>query len=399
MNLRLLSFVDSRENVSHVQAPAGGIHGQPAFEQVFTLSPDAISSSVQESQKGDAQRVHPNDRLQSGLCSPLPEWILPVRQYTAEDAAALEHLAELLDGLCSKLLKAEIPLVLPQLRQDGILEISDACAQHLLEVSPATIDRLLARRRPRAKGRRGFTRPGRTWLKARIPVRTFAERTACEPGWLDLDLVDHSGGNASGEFAHTLDMVDEFSQWIEPRAVRTKAEQLILEQLALTRVDLPFVLHGIHSDTGGEFINRQLYDYCGCERLTFTRSRAGKKNDNPQVEQKNYSVVRRLVGYGRYDTERQVQQLNAIYAVARLYINFFKPVVKLQSKERTGSKVKRIYDEPKTPYQRLLDCPSLGEEAKQTLRETYRQLHLGELKAELDRRLTALKPSPPFGGH
>jgi hypothetical protein len=321
---------------------------------------------------------------------------LRARYYTAEDAAALEHLSELLDGLCSKLLKAEIPLVLPQLRQDGTLVISDLCAQHLLEISPATIDRLLRQRRPKAKGRRGFTRPGKSWLKARIPVRTFAERNAAEPGWLDLDLVDHSGGNERGEFAHTLDMVDEYSQWMEPRAMRTKAEKLVLQQLACMRVDLPFRLLGIHSDTGGEFINRQLYDYCKHEPLGFTRSRAGKKNDNPQVEQKNYSVVRRLVGYGRYDTERQVQQLNALYAVARLYVNFFKPVMKLQSKHRLGSKVKRIYDQPKTPYQRLLDCPSLDEEAKQMLRQTYQGLHLSALKAELDRRMAALKPSAPF---
>lgn len=317
------------------------------------------------------------------------------RYYTPEDAAALEHLWELLDELCSKLLKAAIPVVLPQLRQDGALKISETCAKHLLQISPASMDRLLAHRRPKGKRRHGMTKPG-TWLKTHIPVRTFAERKATEPGWLDLDLVDHCGGNASGEFAHTLDMVDEYSQWVELRAVRTKAEQLVLEQFTRARVELPFPLRGIHSDTGGEFINRQLYDYCGREHLTFTRSRAGKKNDNPQVEQKNYSVVRRLVGYGRYETQKQVRQLNELYAVARLYINFFKPVMKLVSKQREGSKVKRVYDEPKTPYQRLLDCPTLSAEAKRQLRATYKRLNLAKLKAELDRRMAALKPSRPF---
>ncbi len=315
--------------------------------------------------------------------------------YTPEDAAALEHLWELLDELCSKLLKAAIPMVLPQLRQEGTLSISETCAEHLLEISSSSIDRLLAHRRSTGKRRHGLTKPG-TWLKTHIPVRTFAERTATEPGWLDLDLVNHCGGNESGEFAHTLDMVDAYSQWVELRAVRTKAEKLVLEQFALARVELPFPLRGIHSDTGGEFINRQLYDYCGREKLTFTRSRAGKKNDNPQVEQKNYSVVRRLVGYGRYDTEKQVRQLNELYAVARLYINFFKPVMKLVSKQRKGSKVKRVYDEPKTPYQRLLDCPTLSPDAKRQLRATYKRLNLAKLKAELDRRMAALKPSRPF---
>lgn len=125
------------------------------------------------------------------------------RYYTPEDAAAVLHLWELLDGMCSKLLVVEIPLVLPQLRRDGELDISEQCAEHLLTISPATIDRLLAKRRPRRKHRRGLTKPGT--LKTQISVRTFAERQASEPGFLDMDTVDHSGGNASGEFAYTLD--------------------------------------------------------------------------------------------------------------------------------------------------------------------------------------------------
>ncbi len=317
------------------------------------------------------------------------------RYYTAEDAAALEHLSELLDWMCSKLLKAEIPLVLPGLRQDGTLEITDTCAQHLLEMSPATIDRLRARRRPKGKHRRGFTKPG-TLLKYRIPVRTWAERNPAVPGYLEVDLVDHSGGRASGEFAYTLDMADSFSQWIEPRAVRTKAQQLVLDELQCARVDLPFPLRGLHSDSGSEFINDQLYRYCKGERLKFTRGRAGKKNDNARVEQKNWSVVRHLVGYGRYATQSQVDQLNGVYAAARLYINFFKPVMKLKARRRVGSKIKRIYDDPKTPYQRLLDCPALETSAKRKLRAIYASLSLSQLKAELDRRIAALKPSPAF---
>ncbi len=317
------------------------------------------------------------------------------RYYTAEDAAALEHLSELLDWMCSKLLKAEIPLVLPGLRADGSLDISETCARHLLEMSPATIDRLRRSRRPKGKHRHGFTKPG-TLLKYRIPVRTFAERNPALPGYLDVDLVDHSGGNASGEFAYTLDMADAFSQWIEPRAVRTKAQKFVLEELQCARLDLPFPLLGIHSDSGGEFINDQLYRYCKTEQLKFTRSRAGKKNDNPRVEQKNWSVVRHLVGYGRYETQKQVDQLNAVYDVARLYVNFFKPVMKLKAKRRVGSKVKKIYDDPKTPYQRLLDCPTLSRAEKAKLKAIYASLSLSKVKAELDRRLAALKPSRTF---
>ncbi len=317
------------------------------------------------------------------------------RYYTAEDAAALEHLSDLLDWMCSKLLRAEIPLVLPSLRADGTLEISDTCAQHLLEMSPATIDRLRARRRPKGKHRRGFTKPG-TLLKSRIPIRPWAERNPKVPGYLDVDLVDHSGGNASGEFAYTLDLADAFSQWIGPRAVRTKAQQHVLDELQCARLDLPFTVLGIHSDSGSEFINDQLYRYCKAEHLRFTRSRAGKKNDNARVEQKNWSVVRHLVGYGRYQTQAQVDQLNAVYAAACVYINFFKPVLKLKAKRRVGSKVKRIYDEPKTPYQRLMECKGLSPADKRKLKAWYASLSLSQAKAELDRRLAALKPSRPF---
>jgi len=317
------------------------------------------------------------------------------RYYTAEDAAALEHLSDLLDWMCSKLMKAAIPLVLPGLREDGTLDISETCAQHLLEMSPATIDRLRARRHPKGKHRRGFTKPG-TLLKYRIPVRPFAERNAAVPGYLDVDLVDHSGGNASGTFCFTLDMADAFSQWIEPRAVLTKAQKFVLDELQCARLDLPFPLLGIHSDSGSEFINDQLYRYCHAEHLQFTRSRAGKKNDNARVEQKNWSVVRHFVGYGRYETQAQVKQLNAVYAVVRLYINFFKPVMKLQAKRRIGSKVKKIYDDPKTPYQRLIECETLSRADKQKLTATYKSLRLSKVKAELDRQLAALKPSRTF---
>ena len=317
------------------------------------------------------------------------------RYYTAEDAAALEHLSELLDWMCSKLMKAAIPLALPGLRDDGTLDISEPCAQHLLEMSPATIDRLRARRRPKGKHRRGFTKPG-TLLKYRIPVRTFAERNAPVPGYMDVDLVDHSGGNASGTFCFSLDMADAFSQWIEPRAVLTKAQKFVFAELQCARLDLPFPLLGIHSDSGAEFINDQLYRYCQAEHLKFTRGRAGKKNDNARVEQKNWSVVRHFTGYGRYETQEQVKQLNAVYAMVRLYVNFFKPVVKLQAKRRVGSKVKKIYDDPKTPCQRLLECEVLSRADKHKLEAMFKSLSLSKVKTELDKRLATLKPTRTF---
>jgi hypothetical protein len=262
-------------------------------------------------------------------------------------------------------------------------------------MSAATIDRLRARRRPKGKHRRGFTKPG-TLLTYRIPIRTLAERNAPGAGYVDVDLVDHSGGKASGTFCCTLDIADAFSQWIEPRAVLTQAQKFVLEELQWVRLDLPFTLLGIHSDSGSEFINDQLYRYCQAEQLKFTRSRAGKKNDNTRVEQKKWSVVRHFTGYGRYETQPQVKQLNAVDARVRLYVNFFKPVVKLQAKRRLGSKVKKVYDNPPTPCQRLLACESLSRADKQKLEALFKRLSLSKINAELDRRLAALKPSRTF---
>lgn len=313
------------------------------------------------------------------------------RYYTPEDAAALLHLWELLDGMCSQLLVVEIPLGLPQLRRDGELDSSEQCAEHLLTLSPATIERLLAKQRPRGKRRRGLTKPGT--LKAQVPVRTLAERPASAPGFLDMDTVDHSGGNASGEFAYTLDTVDAYSQWGAMGAIYGKGQQTVLDELQRFRLTLPFPLRGLHSDSGAEFINAHLKRYCDVERLRFTRGRAGKKNDNAWIEHKNWSVVRRWIGYGRYDTRQQVEQRNRLYALLVLYINFFKPVPKLLAKPRVGSKVKKVYDEPKTPYQRLMECPTLDPVFKQSLQATYECLRVAELKRELDRLVAQLKPS------
>jgi hypothetical protein len=159
---------------------------------------------------------------------------------------------------------------------------------------------------------------------------------------------------------------------------------------------LPFPLLGIDSDNGSEFINDELIRYCDDEHLTFTRGRVGRKNDNPYIEQKNWSVVRRLVGSLRYDTQRQVDQLNALYAVYRLYVNHFLPVTKLVRKVRQGRRVKKIYDDPKTPYQRVLDSPLVGKPQKRQLRAIHAHLDVVELRRELDRKLDALNPSHPW---
>jgi hypothetical protein len=306
-------------------------------------------------------------------------------QYGAEEADALATLAELFDDICSKRLRVAMDVELPRLYQAKSLRISATCYKNLLRVSPATMDRLRARHRPRQGQRRGFTKPG-TLLKQRIPVRTWADWSEDRPGFCEIDLVDHSGGQISRgrEHAWTLCFTDVKTGWTECVAVRNKAQVHVFAAIRRTRQRLPFPLLGIDSDTGSEFINNQLYRYCLQEKITFTRGRSGRRNDNAYVEQKNWSVVRRAVGYWRYDNPAQLELLDRLYVRLHLYVNFFLPVVKLQEKVRFGSKVKRIYDEPQTPYARVLSNPSVSEEDKTELREAYGYLDLIELRRAID---------------
>ncbi len=173
-------------------------------------------------------------------------------------------------------------------------------------------------------------------------------------------------------------------------AVPNKAQIHVFAAIQQVRQRLPFPLQGVDSDNGAEFINDQLVRYCNQERITFTRGRAGHKNDNAHVEQKNWSIVRRTVGYYRYDTPEQLQLLNTLYALLRLYGNFFLPVMKLKEKIRVGSKVKRIYDEPQTPYARVLTSPHVSQEDKAQLREAYGHLDLVSLRLQINQVLDQL---------
>jgi hypothetical protein len=201
-----------------------------------------------------------------------------------------------------------------------------------------------------------------------------------------MDLVDHSGGLIirGADHAWTLCFTDVKTAWTECVAVPNKAQVHVFAAIGRVRQRLPFPLRGIDSDNGSEFINDQLYRYCLREKITFTRGRAGKKNDSAYVEQKNWSVVRRAVGYHRYDTPEQLELLNRLYAVMHFYVNFFLPVMKLKEKTRQGSKVKRVYDKPQTPYARVLASPDVSEEYKAELRQTYDLLDLVDLRRQIN---------------
>jgi hypothetical protein len=314
------------------------------------------------------------------------------RIYLAEDKRAVLWLAELFDQIGSKRLRVAMDAELQGLYQQQHLRVSAACWQRLQAISPSTMDRFRCTDRRPAKRRRGGTKPG-TLLKHQIPIRTFADWDDKRPGFTELDLVQHDGGNPSGFFACTLDVTDVCTGWTEMRAVPTKAQTHVFSALEHIRAQLPFPLLGIDSDNGQEFINDQLLRYCQQEHITFTRGRVGRKNDNPFVEQKNWSVIRRLVGDLRFDTERQVDQLNTLYAVYRLYVNHFIPVTKLVAKVREGNKVKRVFDEPKTPYQRVLDSPQVSDTDKRKLRALHAKLDVVQLKRQIDEMMEALTPS------
>jgi len=314
-------------------------------------------------------------------------------QYTAEDAQAVLALADLFDGICSKRLRVAMDSELPRLRAKELLPVSLECYKRLLRISSATMDRLRTRYGRRVGRSRGFTKPG-TLLKHQIPVRTWAQWSEDRPGFCEMDLVDHSGGNPRGDHAWTLDFTDVKTGWTECAAVPNKAQRYVFYAIKKVRVRLPFPLLGVDSDNGSEFINDELYRYCLQEQITFTRSRPGRKNDNSFVEQKNWSVVRRAVGYQRYDTPAQTLLLNRLYNVMHFYVNFFLPVTKLVSKERQGSKVKKVYDEPQTPYARVLASPDVSEEIKDDLRATYQALDVVHLRRLLDDLLDQLCALP-----
>ena len=307
------------------------------------------------------------------------------RLYDETVLDSLKEIWAIMDCICGKRLVAILPEVIPILEQHREIVLNTVIRKKLLSISATTIDRLLAaeRRKWMLRGRCG-TRPG-TLLKHQIPIRTFADWNEKQAGFVEIDLVGHDGCDASGDYCQTLDVTDVASGWTETEAVINKAQVWVFDALKSIRAHQPFPLMGIDSDNGSEFINNHLLRYCLQEKITFTRGRSGKKNDGCFVEQKNYSVVRRAVGYARYDSAAQLRLLNELYGYLRLYTNYFQPVMKLLSKERNGAKVKKKHDVPKTPYQRLMDMPDISPKIKQRLKSEYATLNPAQLKREITR--------------
>jgi hypothetical protein len=310
---------------------------------------------------------------------------LKPRYYDEAVIQELIKLWQLLDYLCGKRLVAILPELIAKLERFGELRLARSTKEKLLRISAATVDRLLqGERRKHQLRRRSHTKPG-TLLKHQIPIRTFAEWDEQQPGFAEIDLVAHDGGLALGDFCQTLDLTDICTGWTELAAVPNKAQVWVFEAIQEIRARLPFPLLGLDSDNGSEFINGELLRYCQQQRITFTRARPYRKNDNCYVEQKNYSVVRQTVGYQRFDTAAELLVLKQLYAKLRLYTNFFQPTMKLKSKARLGSRVKKSYYAPQTPYQRVLAAEQVTTAAKKKLRQQYRLLNPAALKREIDK--------------
>ena len=282
-------------------------------------------------------------------------------------------------------LKALLPLWLPWARRR--LRLRPAMEQQLQAISPRQIDRRLAPHRRQLKKRRyGWTKPG-SLLKHHITLRTDRWDVAV-PGFTEIDLVAHCGSLGDGEFVHSLNVTDIHTTWVETAAVLGKSQVAVQAALEEVRQALPFRLRGIDSDNGSEFINQHLWDYCQAQEIQFTRGRPYKKDDNAHIEQKNWTHVRKLLGYVRYDSPAAHAAIHTLYRhELRLFQNLFLPSVKLLRKERVGSRVRRRYEAPRTPLDRVLACPEIRPAVTAQLRRQRDGLDPFALAQAIDQQL------------
>jgi len=312
----------------------------------------------------------------------------PPRRYGPEVVTVLKRIWLAAEQMCSKRLKAALPLWLPHYeRKYGALP--EATRQRVLALSPATMDRLLKPIRAKS-GRKGLsgTRPG-TLLRQQIPIQT-QPWDITQPGFLEADTVAHCGNSLAGSFIWSLTFTDIYSGWTENRAVWNKGSAGVLAQIQDIEEQLAFPLLGFDSDNGSEFLNHHLWRYFAQRPapVAFTRSRPYRKNDNAHVEQKHWTHVRQLFGYDRFDRPQMLDPMNRLYAQEwSLLQNYFCPSMKLKSKERLGARYRRCYESPRTPYERLLACDQIAPQAKQRLQQTFASLDPFALKKGIERQL------------
>lgn len=309
--------------------------------------------------------------------------------YSGKVVQALAQIWEIYGHICSKRLQPFLPEAIKVLERCQEIELSKDTKILLLKISSASIDRCLRPIRIKSPHGLSTTKPG-SLLKKSIAVRTFTKWDEEQPGFMEIDLVAHCGNTTQGQYLNTLTCTDVCTGWTDVTALPHRSQEAVSEAIHLMCQRLPFPLLGIDSDNGSEFINDLLYRYCLDEKITFTRSRPYKKNDQAHVEQKNWSVVRHTVGYDRWETEQELTLLESIYDELRPYINFFQPSFKLVAKERIGIQTFKRYDTAQTPYQRILERKDISLEAKARLMNLYVQLNPAELRRRIDQNTAKL---------
>ena len=292
---------------------------------------------------------------------------------------ALRKAWEATNHICSKRLAPFLAELVPILEQHRELALTGEVREAVLGLRPSTIDRLLRPYRRVPKRRPGGHPATVASIRRQIPIRTSGEWKGATPGSVQADLVEHCGESASGFYLYTLTVVDVRSGWTECRPVWGKGMDRVRAGLHRIRQNLPMEVTELHTDNGGEFVNRPLAAYCRDEGIRFTRGRPYRKNDQAYVEQRNW-IVRQAVGYERYSTREAYQLMEQLYSYQRLYLNFFQPVRKIVSRERVGAHVRKRYDEAATPYQRLLRAGGVDRHSAKKLAQLYRTLNPAKLQ-------------------
>ncbi|MGI8677749.1 MAG: integrase catalytic domain-containing protein [Jatrophihabitans sp.] len=329
-------------------------------------------------------RNHARKALRAALT---PKMVRPRKprepRYGNEVVTALAFCWAVLGAPTGKRLAPIMDELVPRLRRFRELMITDEIACALIAMSPATMDRRLGGDRAKMQLRgRSHTKPG-SLLKSQIPIRTWADWDDAVPGFVEIDLVGHEGGNAVGDHCYTLTVTDIATGWTENRSVRNKARRWVIAALEEIAMIMPFPIIGVDSDNGSEFINHHLLDWCTRRQITFTRSRPGNGNDGAHVEQKNWAVVRTVVGYHRYDTPAELAVLNKIWVLQSLMTNYFYPQQKLISKIRDGAKITKKYDPATTPHHRAERHAGVTDEDKNILTDTYAALNPAAVQREI----------------
>jgi len=316
--------------------------------------------------------------------------VVRMRTYDGAVKKLLVWLWESFDQMCGKRLVALLPDLLPVLAKRQGLKKTAAAYQKLLRISAASIDRLLKaeRAKRRLKGI-AHTRPS-SLLKSSVPIVISSELPVDRPGTYQIDLVGHDGGNPNGQFAFSLNAVELFSGWVEPRILLNKAQRWSKEAVQSIQSTAPTPLEGLHSDNDSAFLNEPLQSWCASQGIPYSRGRPYHSNDTCYVEQKNFNIVRQAVGYARYETQEEVALIAKLYENLRLLINFFYPSMKLLEKKRVNGRIRKRYDQPRTPARRLLDCAALPAKNHRALRQQLHELDPFVLKNRIGRLQTQL---------